>query len=241
MVNFFLDRLHANNNVAAHNDSTVLRAIDNKYISGYDMREIAIQLACGAPVNKCVNLCPIFYNRLFLAYLLNDTDFDNTSWGFDMNDFKPMRYIPKSPFALKDTYFKYKWGGVSCTPDYLIVVDKNLEYALEVCRVLTFWYKDRNEMYLDYSRKHGMKNVVEWSNRFREVDSRAYTAYMSLLTVLHNDERFIPWLEKQPITSCSEDMLTNGVITVLHNIEQSSDVLGYCLSYLKEITSPVAS
>ena len=66
MVNFFLDRLHANDNVIEAKDPLAVHALDCKHIACYDIREIIMQLAAGTPVGKCVDLSPLFYNRLLL-------------------------------------------------------------------------------------------------------------------------------------------------------------------------------
>ena len=241
MLNFFLERLRANENSVSPQSPKVIRAIDCKLISGYDAREVAMQLSVGTPVTECVDLTPIFFNRLFIAYLFRDASFDNTSWGVDAETYSPMEYVPKNPFAEKDIPFRYKWGQLTMTPDLMIIVNKNVTYALEACKVLIVWYKDRDTMYIDYCKKKGMRDATLWATRFHDIDSRAYDAYVSILTLLSNDDKFMEWLSAQPVTDVIEDMLKGDIICTKCSVEKSVDALGYCLNYLRDITSSVAS
>ena len=239
MVDLFLNALGANEDITDVDNIRVVRAIDVHKLAGYDAKVVCDTLRSGIFEWDLFDATPIFYNRHFIAWLLNDTGFCNISWGLFMDDHKPMVYKPCNPFAIEQCNLKYTWGGVPMTPDNMVFIVKDYQYMQVICKVLINWYANRTDLMLDYSKKRSFVGTSTFATNYSDLDYRARSTLLALLTCLENDHRFLAWLQEQPTTSLTTTILDSGMMQFVDVLKEDLivKILNYCLEY---VTSYVA-
>ena len=194
MLDYFLDCLHVNDISVSESSVKAIRPIDVTYLSSYDINAVFEELSRMDDKITWGSAIRNFYTRWFVATILRDKAFDNTSWGVEDKTGKPIRYIPKAPFTEKPS--RYKDGDTPLTVDYIVLLRQDADAIYAIASIIVNYYSSAAKLTYPYLRQHGIDSLQEYVHLSSMIqESIEFAAFVLQTWGSHNDE-FLDFVEE---------------------------------------------